>query len=90
MFQYNPSLERNNRTLLSYFFVQEHDPPPLCLLDLPEHGRDGNAPGPLPTDDALYGPGGRFCTQVSHPWLHREFFQKQQASTPRLRAAGTV
>ena len=90
VFQYNPSLERNDRTLLSYFFVQGHDPPPLCLLDLPEHGRDGNAPRPLPNDAALYGPGGHFRTQVSHPWLHRELFLKQQASTPCLHAAGTV
>ncbi|CAL8469164.1 g8705 [Coccomyxa elongata] len=63
LFQYNPSLDRNDRALLNYFFVQERDPPLLCLLDLPEHGSFGNTPGVLPSDDELYGPGGRFCTQ---------------------------
>ena len=71
VFQYNLSLKRNDKALLNYFFVHEHDPPMLCLLDLPEHGREGNVPKPLLNDDELFGPGGRFCTQVSHPLLHR-------------------
>lgn len=68
---YHPSMDRNDRALLNYFFVQERDPPLLCLEDLPEHGSFGNTRGLLPSDDELYGPGGRFRTQVCNPCLHR-------------------
>ncbi|BDA45092.1 hypothetical protein COCOBI_06-5720 [Coccomyxa sp. Obi] len=63
VFEYNPSLARNDRALLNYFFVQERDPPLLCRMDLPELGSFRGTPGPPPRDDELYGTGGRFCTQ---------------------------
>ena len=63
MYQYSWILERNDKALLQYFFVQEREPPLLCLLDLPEHGSFWDTPGKL-SDDELYGPGGPLCTEV--------------------------
>ncbi|BDA45093.1 hypothetical protein COCOBI_06-5730 [Coccomyxa sp. Obi] len=62
VYQYSWILERNDKALLQYFFVQERDPPLLCLLDLPEHGSFWDSTGPL-RDDELYGPGGPLCTE---------------------------
>lgn len=69
VYQYSWILERNDKALLQYFFVQDRDPPLLCLLDLPEHGSFWDTPGRL-SDDDLYGAGGLLCTEVAWPTLH--------------------
>jgi hypothetical protein len=35
---YSWSLERNDKALLNYFFVQDAEPPRLCAMDLPGGG----------------------------------------------------
>lgn len=35
---YSWSLERNDKALLNYFFVQDVEPPRLCAMDLPGRG----------------------------------------------------
>ena len=61
--RYSWSIERNDKALLDYFFVQEHDPPLLCALDLPGvNVWDGLEAAS--NDHELYGPGGPLCIPV--------------------------
>ncbi|KAK9845959.1 hypothetical protein WJX81_006882 [Elliptochloris bilobata] len=50
---YSRENERNDYSLVNYFFTQELDPPRLCALDLPgEHAEDDDLGGP---DSAYFG-----------------------------------
>lgn len=61
--RYSWSIERNDKALLDYFFVQEHDPPLLCALDLPGVNVWDGLESPS-NDHELYGPGGPLCIPV--------------------------
>ncbi|CAL8469166.1 g8707 [Coccomyxa elongata] len=58
--RYSWGIERNDKALLDYFFVQEHDPPLLCALDLPGVNVWDTLES-ASSDHELYGPGGSLC-----------------------------
>lgn len=61
--RYSWGIQRNDKALLDYFFVQEHDPPLLCALDLPGVNVWDTLES-VSNDHELYGLGGSLCIPV--------------------------